>query len=211
MKVAGGRFENGVVIGNTYDKYASRNPVVKWMMAGFGNALTGFVADSAPRTIHEVGCGEGFWTMNWAIEGLHVRGTDVSAEVIGIAKANAERRGLDPGLFEVRSIYDLDPGRDRADLIVCCEVLEHVEEPEQALRALQGVAGRDLILSVPREPLWRALNIVRGAYLSDFGNTPGHLNHWSAGAISALAERYFDVVAMATPLPWTMLHCKPRQ
>jgi 2-polyprenyl-3-methyl-5-hydroxy-6-metoxy-1,4-benzoquinol methylase len=210
MKIAGGQSENGVVFGNSYDKYGSRNPIVKWMMRGFGKALSGFVEDAAPRSIHDAGCGEGFWTLDWAARGLHVKGTDVSAQAIEIARANAAQRGLSPELFEVRSIYELDAGRDRADLVVCCEVLEHVEDPERALRSLQNVVGRDLILSVPREPLWRALNMVRGAYISDFGNTPGHVNHWSTGAIRTLAERYFDVTALATPLPWTMLHCKPR-
>ena len=74
MKVAGGLSENGVVIGNTYDKYGSKNPIVKRMMAGFDNALSGFVSDAAPQTIHEVGCGEGFWAMTWAAEGKQVRG-----------------------------------------------------------------------------------------------------------------------------------------
>ena len=32
---------------------------------------------------------------------------------------------------------------------------------------------------MPREPLWRGLNMARGAYLKDLGNTPGHVNHWS--------------------------------
>jgi ubiquinone/menaquinone biosynthesis C-methylase UbiE len=211
MKVAGGLSENGVVIGNTYDKYGSKNPIVKWIMAGFDNALSGFVSDAAPQTIHEVGCGEGFWAMTWAAEGKQVRGTDFSSQIIRIAKANATRRGLDPSLFEARSIYDLEPDRDGADLIVCCEVLEHVEEPDRAMKALQRVVGGNLVLSVPREPLWCVLNMARGKYLSNFGNTPGHINHWSASAIRALASRYFDVVAMATPLPWTMLHCKPKR
>ena len=38
----------------------------------------------------------------------------------------------------------------------------------------------------PREPLWRGLNIARGAYLKDLGNTPGHLNHWSKRGFVAL-------------------------
>lgn len=209
MKVAGGQSEDGIVIGNTYDKYGSTNPIVKWMMKGFGDALFNFIADAAPQSIHEVGCGEGFWTLTLAAANRNVRGTDVSSEAINLARVNAAQRGLDPGLFDVRSIYDLEPERDSADLIICCEVLEHVGDPDRALRALQGVTGRDLILSVPREPLWRLLNVTRGKYLSDLGNTPGHVNHWSAGAISRLAARYFDVVAVATPLPWTMLHCKP--
>ena len=63
---------------------------------------------------------------------------------------------------------------------------------------------------MPREPLWRALNMARGAYWKDFGNTPGHINHWSARGFARFAEACFDVVDVATPLPWTMLFLKKR-
>lgn len=210
MEVAGGREEDGVVIGNTFDKYGSKNPLVNWMMAGFDTALQNFVSAAAPNTIHEVGCGEGYWVMTWAVEGRQVRGTDFSEQVIHMAQQNAEERGLDPALFEARSIYDVDPAVDSADLIVCCEVMEHVDDPEAAFQALTKVAKKDLIVSVPREPLWRALNMARGKYLTDFGNTPGHINHWSSAGIERLAAKYFDVVSVAKPLPWTMIHCRTK-
>ena len=210
ITIAGGQVEDGVVIGNTFDKYGSKNPVVRRLMAGFDNALSGFVEAADPSTIHEVGCGEGHWVMQWAAAGRTVRGTDFSGQVIEMARRNAAERGLDPGLFGVRSIHDVEPGRDSADLVVCCEVMEHVDDPERAFAALTRIVDRELIVSVPREPLWRALNMARGRYLADFGNTAGHVNHWSATGIRRLAGRYFDVVAVATPLPWTMLHCRRR-
>ena len=79
------------------------------------------------------------------------------------------------------------------------------------MRVLQGIVGADLIISVPREPLWRILNMARCKYLSDFGNTPGHLQHWSKGGITALVQRYFEVVEVLSPLPWTMIHCRRKQ
>jgi hypothetical protein len=67
------------------------------------------------------------------------------------------------------------------------------------------VARRHLLVSVPREPLWRALNMARGAYLREFGNTPGHLNHWSRRSFEALLGRYGQVQEARSPFPWTML------
>jgi hypothetical protein len=66
------------------------------------------------------------------------------------------------------------------------------------------VSGRHLLVSVPREPLWRSLNVFRGAYLGALGNTPGHLNHWSRAAFLRLLEDYGHVVAVRSPVPWTM-------
>jgi len=209
MKISGGATEGGIVVGNVYDKYASRNPLVRRIMRGFGSALGELVDRVQPRSIHEVGCGEGYWVFHWSGSGIAARGTDFSHEAIRLARLNAVERGVAPERFEVRSIYDLEPGRDSADLVVCCEVLEHLERPDEALRVLQRVARGHLIVSVPREPVWRLLNLARGKYISDLGNTPGHLQHWSAGAFAQLLRGYFDLVALRTPLPWTMALCRP--
>ncbi|EAU39981.1 hypothetical protein FP2506_02030 [Fulvimarina pelagi HTCC2506] len=210
MKVAGGLAEDGIVIGNTFDKYGSTNPIVRRMVAGFTNTLQGWVKDIAPGTIHEVGCGEGYWVQKWAADGIVTKGSDFSEQIIAMARDNAVKNYLSPDIFEVRSIYEVEPGRDNAELIVCCEVFEHIDDPQRALKALRRVVDRHLILSVPREPLWRALNMVRGRYLGDFGNTPGHIQHWSKGAIVSLVGQYFDVVEVASPLPWTMIRCTSR-
>ena len=209
MKVSGGLEEDGIVIGNTYDKYNSGNPIVRKIMQGFDDSLSELVSKVAPGTIHEIGCGEGFWVMRWNKEGLSARGSDFSSQIIKIANANAKEQNLDMDLFEVRSVYDLTPENDGADLIVCCEVLEHLEFPEQALHALQKVVSQRLILSVPREPIWCTLNLVRGKYIPKLGNTPGHIQHWSKRAFIQLVSKYFKVIEAKNPLPWTMLLCGP--
>ncbi|MEZ4598906.1 MAG: class I SAM-dependent methyltransferase [Syntrophotaleaceae bacterium] len=210
MKAANGLKEDGIVAGNNYNKYGSRNPVVKTIMAGFSHALMQLVDKSSPKSIHDVGCGEGFWVLEWARQGRNVRGTDFSSAVIDLAKKNAIEHGLEEILFETRSIYDLDPSRDSADLIVCIEVLEHLHDPETALERLQSVVDRHLIVSVPHEPVWRLLNIVRGKYLDSMGNTPGHVQHWSRGGFVQMISKYFEVVEVKKPLPWTMLLCQSR-
>jgi SAM-dependent methyltransferase len=210
FKIAGGAREAGIVIGNTYDKYGSANPVVKFLMKGFEAALSDFLVKADPRSIHEIGCGEGYWVLRWSESGLLAKGCDVSKQVIEVARANAVRRALAPSLFQSRSIYDLDPKLDSADLVVCCEVLEHLNDPEAGLRALQRIVGRHLIISVPREPLWCALNLARGRYVASWGSTPGHVQHWSKGAFVALVSRHFEIAEVKTPLPWTMLLCVPR-
>ena len=85
------------------------------------------------------------------------------------------------------------------------EVLEHVDEPERAVAEMARVAARWLLVSVPHEPLWRALNMARGAYLRELGNTPGHVNHWNRRSFVKLLARHGDVVQTRAPFPWTML------
>lgn len=209
MKISEGFKEDNVVAGNVYDKYGSSNPVARLLMHGFKRAMNALVKRVNPGSIHEVGCGEGFWALQWMEQGICVKASDFSRRVIELAKANARARNLPEEPFRVSSIYDLKPERDGADLIVCCEVLEHLERPEEGLEILQDIAGGYLILSVPDEPLWRVLNMLRGKYWREWGNTPGHVQHWSRYKFCALVSRYFEVVEMRSPLPWTMLLCRP--
>nr|WP_256444588.1 methyltransferase domain-containing protein [Aquihabitans sp. G128] len=94
---------------------------------------------------------------------------------------------------------------DTFDLVLAIEVLEHVPYPELALSELHRVARRDVVVSVPREPIWSAANLARGKYLKDLGNTPGHINHWSKKGFAELVGRRFDVRAVHSPFPWTMV------
>jgi 2-polyprenyl-3-methyl-5-hydroxy-6-metoxy-1,4-benzoquinol methylase len=157
--------------------------------------------------VHEVGCGEGFLCAMLARDGFSVRGSDVAAAAVAAARSRAAGLGLSAS-FRVADLYDLVPERDGAEVVVCCEVLEHLADPRRAVQLLADLARPHLIVSVPREPLWRVLNLTRGRYWRDLGNTPGHLQHWSSAAFLALLGSHLEVRAVRTPLPWTMALCR---
>ena len=209
MKHSLGATEGGTVVGNTYPKYETRNPIARAMVRNFQETMDRLVSEVSPVTIHEVGCGEGFWVLRWRSAGIAARGSDFSHKVIDIARDNARRQEQPPGIFSVRSIYDPADKEAEVDLVVCCEVLEHLEDPEGALDRLSQVKASAFILSVPREPWWRMLNVLRGSYLRSCGNTPGHLQHWSKSSFVRFAARRFDVAKVCAPFPWSMLLCKP--
>lgn len=201
------RYDNAA--GNCYDKYGSRNPIVRWIMRGFLEAFERLVLSSGAKKAHEIGCGEGHLSLLLAQRGLIVRGSDVSDEIVRVARSRAYEAGMTVP-FEVKSLYDLRAPTDAADLIVCCEVLEHLPDPNHALTILAALAQPYLIVSVPREPLWRMLNLCRLHYLTDLGNTPGHIQHWSSRAFLQFLQQRFDALAVELPLPWTMALCRVR-
>jgi SAM-dependent methyltransferase len=94
---------------------------------------------------------------------------------------------------------------DEFDLVAATEVLEHVPDPAATVAEMARVARTHMLVSVPREPLWRGLNMARGAYLRELGNTPGHINHFSKRAFIDLLGRYGTVLEARSPFPWTML------
>ncbi len=211
MKISEGLTEDGIAIGNTCDKYQSTNPIVRCLMHGFESTVIKLVDKIKPISIHEVGCGEGYWTLKLMELGIDTRGSDFSSSIIKLARANALSRGFPVEIFHDRSIYDLNPQEDAAKLIVCCEVLEHLEYPEAALQALQAIANPYLVISVPREPLWRVMNMARGMYWKNWGNTPGHIQHWSLGQFLTLVSQYFEILEIRSPIPWIVLLCRRRE
>ncbi len=193
-----------VPTGNTYDKYGSTNPVVRRLMAGFERSLDGLLQRADPRSVLDVGCGEGVLTLRWAqrLGTARVVGTDLEDPKLRSEWASRRRDNLE---FRAMPVQRLQFGDGEFDLAAAIEVLEHVPEPEQAVAEMARVARRHLLVSVPREPLWRALNVARGAYLRDLGNTPGHVNHFTERGLVRLLTRHGEVVEARSPFPWTML------
>jgi 2-polyprenyl-3-methyl-5-hydroxy-6-metoxy-1,4-benzoquinol methylase len=194
-----------VPTGNTFDKYGSQNPVVRRLMAGFERNLDELFTQSAPRSILDIGCGEGVLTEQWSarlgdgrVVGVDLPDPKLSAEWLGRARENLEFRELD-----VTSGLPYAAGE--FDLVCATEVLEHVPGPERVVGEMARVAARHLIVSVPHEPLWRILNVARGAYLRDLGNTPGHINHWTRRGFVNLLSNHGTVREIRSPFPWTML------
>jgi 2-polyprenyl-3-methyl-5-hydroxy-6-metoxy-1,4-benzoquinol methylase len=193
-----------VPTGNTFDKYGSANPVVRRMMAGFHAALDDLWGRAAPQSVLDVGCGEGVLTAQWAerLGDGRVVGIDLDDPKLRAEWARRERPNLS---FQAVDATALPFAGGEFDLAAAIEVLEHVPEPERTLAEMARVAERWLLLSVPREPVWRAMNVARGAYLRALGNTPGHVNHWSRRSFLALAGRHGEVAEVRTPFPWTMV------
>lgn len=196
--------------GNFEDKYHATNPISKLLMRGFLRAFDGnltLLADVGLTSICEVGCGEG--ELLKRLHGLYPQASlaacDISTDEVAKAQVNSADFSVD---FSVQNAEALGLYGDGAfDLVVCCEVLEHLENPEAGLRELYRISGRYVLVSVPHEPIWRMLNMARGKYLADFGNTPGHLNHWEAWQFLAFlgGQAGFSIFKKGYPLPWQMV------
>ena len=193
-----------VPTGNTFDKYGSTNPVVRRLMAGFHGALDELWERARPRSVLDVGCGEGVLTVEWAerLGDGRIVGIDLEDEKLRAEWARRRRPNLE---FRAEEATHLPFAPGEFDMASAIEVLEHVPDPEATLAEMARVAERWLLVSVPREPLWRAVNMARGAYWGALGNTPGHVNHWSRRAFVELLSRHGSVEEARAPFPWTML------
>jgi 2-polyprenyl-3-methyl-5-hydroxy-6-metoxy-1,4-benzoquinol methylase len=201
------------VYGNYEDKYNSKNLISKFLMSNFFQKFKKnlhIFADGSISTICEVGCAEGelLKTLHTIFPGAALSASDISEGEIAKARQNCHSISID---FSVQNAEDLQGYGDALfDLVICCEVLEHLPHPERGLRELFRISKNYVLVSVPNEPIWRMLNMTRGKYLRDFGNTPGHLNHWNIIQFPQFLTSYpgCSIIQRSYPFPWQMVLLK---
>ena len=159
----------------------------------------------------ELGCGEGFSTVR--LHEMFPKKAKLSASEY-VADLVPKAQKLNPGVKVIEeSVYELTHKDNSFDVVFLLEVMEHLDYPDKALHEIHRVLKKDgvLILGVPREPIWRSLNMARGKYLKDFGNTIGHLNHWSSRGLVKFVETHFGPVEeYKQPLPWTIVRARKK-
>ena len=192
-----------IVIGNHHDKYESSNPAIRFLTRRFLERLDGIldqVAAETPRgRVLEVGCGEGLIARR-----LQQRWADVTALDLPDASLRSWWREH-PGPRYVHADASRLPFPDGFfDVVVAVEVMEHLTRPQQGLVEMARVSTGHLVLSVPREPIFRTANMVAGRHVHDWGNPPGHLNHWSTPGFIQFVSQVGGVRAVEKPLPWTV-------
>lgn len=194
----------GVVVGNYEDKYSGGNALIRWRTRRFLGCLDAVLdrvqSESPSAAVLEVGCGEGEIAVRLAGRWGEVTALDLPdaglrahwAQAVGptFVHGDAERLPFADGAF---------------DVVVAVEILEHLRDPRAGLAELARVSSRHLVLSVPREPLFRLGNLCTGRHVRSLGNTPGHLNHWSAAAFRRLVGTAGTVRDVRLPLPWTIV------
>ena len=199
--------EDGIEAG-TWNKYQSRNPIQRRLVRDFLETLSEIARPCAvdSHTAIDLGCGEGVTTSLLRDAGLaNIVGMDFSSQILDVAKTDH------PDIpFETVSIYDLNENH-RADFVSACEVLEHLEQPARGLERMAAVCQKHCLLSVPNEPIFRTMNFCAGKYLSRFGNSPGHLNHWSSRNFVKFVSTQFEVVKVSRPLPWIIVLARPKR
>jgi len=208
--------QKGFEEGKKQLKYHSKNPIYNYLVNGFNtsvkNCFTSIDKFGKPDKILEIGVGEGQITEICLsiFANAQYTAADIASGILEVAKKKLIEHKHKIS-FEIQDIKNMPYENNSFDLIICCEVLEHVPEPQKGLTEIFRVLKPNgfAVVSVPREPIWRVLNMVRGYYWSNLGNTPGHVNHWSVTSFQKFVqEQDFEIIELKKPLPWTMVLAK---
>jgi hypothetical protein len=184
-------------------KYAARGRVRRWLIRRFVRSLFELIEASGPvSSVLEVGMGEGF------VSGLlldrfpraRFSGVDASGEDIARVRSRFPRIAATVG-----TAYDLsDVAGTPHDLILCIEVLEHLDAPERAVDSIANARPRRAVVTVPHEPFFRLSNLAAGKNVRRFGNDPEHIQQFRPRSLRTLLERRFEVLALRGSYPWLL-------
>ncbi|MES0488754.1 MAG: class I SAM-dependent methyltransferase [Leptospirales bacterium] len=195
--------------GNYYNKQKTKNPIERFLVTHFDKQLRKmFEKVNLSKTL-EIGCGEG----NNVVEikdlnsDAHYTGTDIDHDLLEQTK----EKGADDVIYtDPEKAISIKFPDNSFTTVMMVEVLEHLPDPELALKEAARLTSDQFIATVPLEPLWRFMNLMRFKYISDLGNTPGHINHWGRSSFRKLISRHFDIVECKIQLPWIMIRARKR-
>ncbi len=187
-------------------KFETGNPVVQRMIGGFFSSLGEVLEPLAPASVLDAGCGEGETIARLGgLLGERITAVDISRYCV-------DRVAMRLPEVEVSraSVTDLPFPEDSFDLVLCLEVIEHLDDPQRAVRELSRVGARDVVVSVPYEPWFRLGSLLRGKYVRSLGNHPEHVNHFNRRSLAALLEPVVDLAEIRVAFPWLIAHGRVR-
>lgn len=175
-------------------KHNSKNRLYRWHLNAFHECVHQLLSDADPGRVLDAGCGEGFVIdyLRKQNPSIQFTGVDTRAEAITYARSMLD----DDVRLRVGSIYKLPFSDNSFDAVLCNEVLEHLDDPLRALDEMKRVTRRHVLISVPREPIFRLLNDL-GQVLG-LSPDPGHVNFWTRRSFEHLINKHFDDATFVT-------------
>jgi len=184
-------------------KHTSKNLLQRFLINNFYNSLISLARPLYPKSILDAGCGEGFTMDRLKKNGIgeKIEGIEYSKDAISLGKKLFTNL-----IFKLGSVYNLPHKDNSFDLVICTEVLEHVDNPIKALQEVLRTSKKYAIFSVPNEPFFMLSNLLRGKNLSTWGNDPGHIQHWTLLSFKKfLKKNSVKIKAVKFPFPWIMI------
>ncbi|WP_396157169.1 class I SAM-dependent methyltransferase [Flavobacterium sp.] len=189
-------------------EYQSQNPISKKLYANFYKKIDYILENYLKEndSLLEVGCGAAESSLR-----IHSKLSSLKRNIAFEASEYDNRyvqkiNSLNyPFKVTQENVYSLQRNDNEYNLIFLLEVLEHLEFPEKAISELFRVSSKYVLISVPNEPIWRIANMARFQYVKDFGNTPGHINHFNQKKLTKIVKPYGKVIKVFKPFPWLIM------
>lgn len=136
------------------------------------------------RTVYDVGCGGGYKLVHMLGE-FDTTGIDVPETIAVLKERYPDRKWLSEN-FETLSL-------PKADLVICSDVVEHVENPDSLMRFLVACAKKWIVISTPDRNLVYPYRYLEKNYFGPPTN-PTHMREWTMPEFRRYVGRFATVV-----------------
>ncbi len=193
--------------GHYFNKHASKNIIYRFLVYQYKVSLQKTVNNIYPKPsiALEIGSGEGSiisYTKD-TLPNTILFGSDIDQRIIKLSSLNLPYANwfvCEGSLIPFKS--------NIFDLVIVCEVFEHVYNPDVVLIEIARVTNSWMYATIPNEPWWRVLNMIRLKYINSWGNTPGHVNHWDFRGFKNFIEQHFIIQEINNVFPWITVLAK---
>ena len=191
-----------------FEKHTTKNPLKKLMVDGLNKKIISDLALISKHikgekiTILDAGCGEGFTDelLLSEIDNISVTGFDYSDQALEYA------RKMNPSVEYIQGNINHLPFEDKSfDIVLCTEVLEHLDSPDKALSEIFRVAKKCVYITVPHEPWFCMGNLLVLKNVKRLGNPIDHVNHWTVASFGKFLKNTMGdraVWKMGRSFPW---------
>lgn len=184
-------------------KHTSSNPLQRFLIKRLQDAVAHEIIDLKPKSLVSVGCGEGFDLKHIlsVYEPKKTVGVDLSKSALIYAKKQL------PKVEFIQADATKLPFKDKEfDLVIALEILEHIPAYGKALDELKRIGKNNIIITVPWEPSFSIVSLLRGKYVKRLGRHPEHVNAWNKKSFAkAIAGHGFKIKKHKIIFPWQML------
>lgn len=190
------------------DKYENKGFIHQLVLGRFLDFVGTKLAPYQSSCVLDFGCGEAlFWKemRNRDIEMNDLTGIDLREDALSVAA-----RDFPEHEFIAADILKIE-FKDRYDLVVASQVLEHLPSPDRFISKLIDLVkpNGQLLLTVPWEPFFMLSNLVRGRDVLRFGNHPEHVNLWGKRSFKKFVGNYADIVEIKIIFPFIIVLASP--
>jgi len=184
------------------NKYSTKNPLKKFFINKFINELKKEILIlNDVKSILDVGCGEGF-LLNEISNITEAKLVGIDNSLSALSYAGEKYRNIE---FKKADILNLPYDDNSFDVLLALEILEHLKNPDLALKELRRVTKKYCIISVPDEPKFQYASLMSLKYLDRIGKHPEHLHFWNRRSIGELVSGYFENFSCRKTFPWLLV------
>ncbi len=186
-------------------KYTNKNPLHQLALGKYFDVVSSEISALNPGRVLEFGCGEGLLAEKLIERDTRIgdyTGVDIREDAIRFAQSRV------PALrFVCADIFKWPEAGETYDLVMACQVFEHLPDPRPFLERLLQLTRSHVFLTVPLEPWFRLLNLARGRDITRLGNHPEHVNHWGLKSFSEFVAASAAIEHAYISFPFVILKC----